>query len=70
MLAQDTGLEGLVPTGRGLVTFTTLDQAAAGAEAIMADHAGHAADARDLAESCYGSDLVLTRLLDNLAAAA
>jgi hypothetical protein len=70
VLAQDTGLEGLVPTGRGLVTFSTLDEAAAGAEAIMADHAGHAADARDLAESCYGSDLVLTRLLDNLAAAA
>jgi hypothetical protein len=68
--AQDTGLAGLVPTGRGLVTFTTLEEAAAGAEAIMADHAGHAADARALAESCYGSDLVLTRLLDNLAAAA
>ena len=36
VLAQDTGLEGLVPTGEGLLTFSTLEEAVAGAEEIVA----------------------------------
>ena len=36
VLAQDTGLEGLVPLGEGLLTFSTLDEAAAAVEEIDA----------------------------------
>jgi hypothetical protein len=64
VLAQDTGLEGLLPTGEGLVTFSDLDDAAAGVEAITGDWQRHARAARDLAEKYFDSDVVLGRLLD------
>src|SRR5439155_1342257 len=35
VLAQDTGIRHLYPTGAGLVTFRTLQEAAAGVEEIM-----------------------------------
>jgi hypothetical protein len=66
VLAQDTGLGELYPTGRGLVTFSTLDEAAAGVESIVADHAGHSAAARGIAEEYFDSDRVLSRLADRL----
>jgi hypothetical protein len=66
VLAQDTGLADLYPLGRGLVPFATLEEAAAGMEAILADYDGHARDARALAEAHFDSDLVLTRLLGAL----
>jgi hypothetical protein len=66
VLAQDTGLGELYPTGRGLVTFSTLDEAVAGVESIVADHSGHSAAARALAEEYFDSDRVLTRLADRL----
>jgi hypothetical protein len=69
VLAQDTGLDGLLPTGEGLVTFTDLDDAAAGVEAIAGDWQRHARAARDLAEEYFDSDLVLGRLLDVVGAA-
>lgn len=68
VLAQDTGLGDLYPTGKGLVTFTTPEEAAAGVDAIRADPAGHAAAARELAEEHFASDIVLGALLDRLAA--
>ena len=42
VLAQDTGLDGLLPAGEGLLTFSTLDEAVAGAEEISADYERHA----------------------------
>ncbi len=66
VLAQDTGLEGLVPTGAGLLTFTTLEEAAAGVEAILGDYTRHARAARATAEDHFSSDRVLSRLLDRL----
>ena len=66
VLAQDTGLAGLYPTGTGLVTFRTPDEAAAGVAAIEEDYPRHARTARALAEEFFDSDRVLTRLLDRL----
>ena len=68
VLAQETGLAELYPVGKGLVTYSTLDEAVAGVEAIRADPAGHAAAAREIAEEHFDSDRVLGRLLDRLAA--
>lgn len=70
VLAQDTGFSERYPCGDGLVTFTTLDEALGGVEAIRSDPARHAAAARELAEEHFGSDLVLGRLLDTLGAGA
>jgi hypothetical protein len=64
VLAQDTGLGDLYPLGEGLVAFSTLEEAIAGAEEIRAHPRRHAAAARGLAEERFGSDRVLTRLLE------
>jgi hypothetical protein len=69
VLAQDTGLERLVPTGTGLLTFTTLEEAGAGVEELSRDYVRHARAARALAEECFDSDKVLKRLLGKLAVA-
>jgi hypothetical protein len=66
VLAQDTGLRNLYPIGDGLVTFTTLDEALAGVEAIMGNYRHHARAARSLAEEYFDSDKVLTKLLGKL----
>ena len=66
VLAQDTGLATLVPTGEGLLSFATPDEAVAGVEAIIGDYDRHARAARAIAEEHFASGRVLTRLLDRL----
>jgi hypothetical protein len=66
VLAQDTGLEQLVPCGEGLLTFSTLDGAVAGAQEIMGNYARHSAAAREIAVEYFAADRVLPRLLEAL----
>ena len=66
VLAQRTGADHLYPTGEGLVTFSSVDEACAGAEAIAADYGRHAAAARAIAEEHFASDRVLGALLSAL----
>jgi hypothetical protein len=66
VLVQDTGLAPLYPVGKGLLTFRTLDEAAAGAEAIRRDYDHHCRAARALAEAHFDSDKVLSRFLDEV----
>jgi hypothetical protein len=66
VLAQSTGAEELYPTGCGLVTFATVDEAVAGVDAIRSDYARHAQAARDLAAAYFDATRVLGRLLDRL----
>ena len=68
VLAQDTGLADLYPVGDGLLTFSTLDEAAAGVERIRSDYPAHARAAREIAEEHFDSDRVLGRLLEQLEA--
>jgi hypothetical protein len=69
VVAQDTGLEGLYPLGEGLVTFRTVDEAAAAVHEIAGDYRRHARVARELAEAYFNSDLVLANLIDAVEAA-
>lgn len=66
VLAQSTGAEDLYPTGEGLVTFGTVEEAVAGIDAIRSDYARHAHTARDLAEAHFDSRRVLGRLVELL----
>lgn len=66
VLARDTGLGHLYPTGDGLLTFATLEEAVAGVETINRDYARHAKVAREIAVEYFDSDKVLTRLLNDL----
>jgi hypothetical protein len=65
-LLQSTGLESSLPTGRGLLTFRTLDEAIAGVEAINEDYLSHCSAARQLAEEYFNSDIVLGSILDRV----
>lgn len=69
VLARDTGLRGLYPVGKGLLTFSTLEEAATGINAINRDYAEHAQAARRIAVECFDSDKVLTQLLTDLGVA-
>jgi hypothetical protein len=68
-LVQDTGLDGALPTGEGLVTYTSFDDAAAAAQRIVDDYESHCAAGRRLAEEIFDSDRVLGRLLEGVGAA-
>ena len=63
VLVQDTGFSDTLPVGKGLVTFTTPAEAIAGAQAIIEDHDAHSLAAREIAETYFGSDEVLTGFL-------
>jgi hypothetical protein len=63
VLAQETGIEDLLPCGRGLVTFATIDDAAAGTEEILGDYDRHSSAARELAAEHLAAERVLPRLL-------
>ena len=69
VLGQDTGLGELLPVGEGLLTYRTLEEAAAGVEAIARDYPRHCRAARAIAEEVFDSDKVLRRLLGGLGVA-
>jgi hypothetical protein len=64
VVVQDTGLAGVLPIGQGILTFRTLEEAAAALREVEGDYARHARAAREIAEQCFESDRVLTRLVD------
>lgn len=66
VLAQDTGLKELYPTGEGLVTFASLEEAVDGVGKINGDYRRHSRAARSLAEDYFDSDKVLKNLLSKL----
>jgi hypothetical protein len=65
-VVQDTGFSKTVPVGKGLLAFDTLEQASAAIEAIERDYRSHGEAARELAADQFGSDKVLTRMLDDI----
>jgi hypothetical protein len=66
VLAQDTGFERVLPGGEGLLSFATLEQAAAAVERVAAQPERHARAARAIAEEHLASERVLGRLIAEL----
>jgi hypothetical protein len=66
VIAQDTGLSDIYPVGQGLLTFSTLDEAAACVEEVLSNYPRHSRAARGLAEEFFDSDKVLLQLLEKL----
>jgi hypothetical protein len=64
VLVGDTGLHDVLPQGCGLVTFSDVDEAAAGVEAINRDYRAHCRGARRLAEEFFAAAKVLPAFLD------
>jgi hypothetical protein len=64
VVVQDTGLAGVLPVGEGLLAFRSLEEAADALREVEGDYARHAKAARAVAEACFDSDAVLTRLVE------
>jgi hypothetical protein len=63
VLAEDTGLSEVLPTGDGLLAFNDLEEAMAGASEINAHYQRHMRCAREFAEQYLGSRRCLTAML-------
>lgn len=63
VVTQASGFDQWLPTGAGLFSFGSLDEAASALNAIAADYDRHCLAARDLAEKHFDSRAVLTSLL-------
>jgi hypothetical protein len=64
VLAQRTGWP--YPDGKGLIGFSTLEEAVDGAKQITENYIEHSRAAREIAENYFDSDKVLSRLLKKL----
>jgi len=65
-IVQATGLPPEIATDRGLLSFSTADEAAGAVKAVISDYDAHACAARRLAEEHFSSDVVIGRLLEDL----
>lgn len=64
VIAQSTGFESALPTGRGLLSFRSLQEAAEAVTEVESDLDGHARAAREVAESHLSHRRVLPLLLE------
>jgi hypothetical protein len=64
VVIQDTGFSRWLSTDVGVLPFTTVDEACARLESLDRDYDRHCVEARAIAEAYFGSDAILTRLLE------
>ncbi len=65
-LVQDTGWTSHLPSGEGLLAFSSVDEAVAGLETINGDYARHAARAAEIAREHFDARRILTRMLETI----
>jgi hypothetical protein len=70
VVVQSTGFEDHIPSGLGIVTFSSPDEAVEALGAVASDYRRHCKAARELAEEYFDSGKVLTRLLAGAAVPA
>jgi hypothetical protein len=63
VVTQDTGFGDVLPTGRGLFAFQTMDDVLAALDAIAGDPAGHGRAAAEIAAEYFDAERVVGRLL-------
>src|SRR5262249_12685999 len=66
VIAEDTGFGRLLPTGEGLLSFSTVEEAAAALENADAGYDRHCRRALEIADAYFRSDIVLRALLDRV----
>jgi hypothetical protein len=66
VLLQDTGFSSHLPVGQGLVSFSTVQDAARRVAEITSAYDDHCAAAREVAEDFFDSDKVLGKLLEDV----
>ncbi|MBF0480749.1 MAG: glycosyltransferase family 1 protein [Desulfovibrionaceae bacterium] len=63
VVVQDTGFTDFLPTGEGIVAFSTQDEALSAIEAVRGNWPAHALAAKRLAKEIFDADTVLNKLL-------
>jgi hypothetical protein len=66
VVTQDTGFGDVLPTGRGLFSYSTIDQALTALEAIAIDPVGHSNAAREIAREYFTAERVLSDILKEI----
>ena len=66
ILVESTGFEDQLPTGKGLLTFRTMEEAVAGIEEINSDYLAHCQAAREIAEEYFDAEKVLSNMLKQI----
>ncbi len=64
VIVEDTGFGDVIPTGLGVLAFSSLDEAAAAVGEVEADYPRQAVAAREIAAAYFDSDRVLTDLIE------
>jgi hypothetical protein len=64
VVVQDTGFSKVLPVGKGVIGFSTFDEAEAGIREVEVNYQRHAKAAQEIAEAYFDSDKVLNRLLE------
>jgi hypothetical protein len=65
VVVQDTGFDCAIPTGEGVLSFATIDEAQAAIAAVVMNPERHARAAREIAHEYFDSSKVLRRLIDS-----
>jgi hypothetical protein len=65
-ITQDTGFGNVLPTGRGLFAFSTMDDILAAVDAVNSDYELHRRTATELAREYFNYDVVLPRMLSEV----
>jgi len=66
VIAEDTGFGELLPTGEGLLSFSTVEEAAAALEITADGYDKHCRRAREIAETFFRSEVVLRALVERV----
>ena len=64
VVVQDTGFGPVLPVGEGILSFSTIEEAAAAIKEVEGNYARHQEAALSIAREYFDSDKVLTRLID------
>ncbi len=64
VVLQETGYSDWLPTGRGVLAYRTVEEAATCLDRIASDYPAHRRAAREIAETFFAHDRVLPRILE------
>ncbi|UCD56207.1 MAG: hypothetical protein JSV16_10245 [Candidatus Hydrogenedentota bacterium] len=66
VIAQDTGFGNVLPTGKGLFAFNTMEEIMAAFDIVNSDYRAHSRAARAIAEEYFRAEIVLAKVLVEL----
>ena len=66
VVVQDTGFSKFIPTGRGVMAFSSLDEAVQAIKEVESNYAYHADAAREIAREYFSTEVVLKQMLNDI----